>query len=91
MKKVMLFIIPVILLASCKNTWNQDDKDSFYQACTDEAVKWAGSPEKAKTYCDCVLGKMMTKYPHEDDALEHIAELAKDTALINCREQVVKP
>ena len=87
----MLFIFPVILFASCKNTWNQDDKDSFYQACTDEAVKWAGSPEKAKTYCDCVLGKMMTKYPHEDDALEHIDELAKDTALINCREQVMKP
>ena len=86
----MLLIIPVILLVSCKNTWNQDDKDSFYQACTDEAIKWAGSPEKAKTYCDCVLGKMMTKYPHEDDALEHIDELAKDTALINCREQVMK-
>ena len=87
----MPFILLVIISASCKNTWSEEDKDSFYQACTDEANKWAGSPEKAKTYCDCVLQKMMTKYPHEDDALEHIDILAKDTALMHCKDEVMKP
>lgn len=79
----------IIISASCKETWNGEDKDFSYQACTAEAIKWAGSKEKAKTYCDCVLQKMMVKYPNEEDALDNISTLSKDTALINCREQTM--
>jgi len=88
MKKIPLFLLLIILSASCKNTWNQEDKDAFYQACTEEARTWAGSQEKAKAYCDCVFAKMEKKYPNEEDALEHIDILAKDTDLIKCKEEI---
>ena len=90
MKKMSLLVLFIILSASCKNTWNQEDKDAFYQACTGEAATWAGSPEKAKAYCDCVFSKMEKKYPNEEDALEHIDILAKDTDLIKCKEEIIQ-
>ncbi len=89
MKKLLPLLLLIIISASCKDTWNGEDKDLFYQACTSEAIKWAGSKEKAKTYCDCVLQKMMARYPNEEDALENIGTLSKDTGLINCKEQTL--
>ncbi len=83
-------IIPLVLLlgiCSCK-TWNEDDKDAWKQACTENASKWAASDADAKTYCDCVLDKMIKKYPNENDALEHIGELATDTSLTNCKKGI---
>ena len=80
----MPFVLLVTLFA-CKNTWNEEDKDAWQEACRENAIRWAGSDAKAKTYCDCVLQKMIQKYPNENDALEHIAELASDTALKSCR------
>jgi hypothetical protein len=88
MKKIFPFLLLLILLASCKSSWNDEDKDAFYQACTDEAIHWAGTQERAKTYCDCVFGKMIKKYPNEEDALEHIDSLGKDPDLIRCKEEM---
>jgi hypothetical protein len=84
MKKLLPFML-LLLLGACKNTWNEDDKAAWREACTENAMKWAGSDEKAKTYCDCVLQKMMLKYPNENDALEHMGELATDTSIQNCK------
>lgn len=75
---------------SCRNTWSQEDKDAFYQACTDDAKTWAGSAGNVKTYCDCVFAKMEKKFPNENDALDHIDELTKDTSLLNCRKVIMK-
>jgi hypothetical protein len=75
---------------SCKNTWSQPDKDAFYEACTGEAIRWAGTQDRAKAYCDCVFSKMEAKYPNEDEALEHIDVLAKDTDLINCKQEFLR-
>ena len=69
--------------------WSREDKATFYQACTEEAKPWTGSAEKAKTYCDCVFANMEKKYPNEEDALEHIDSLAKDSALLNCKGAVM--
>jgi hypothetical protein len=88
MKKIVLFVLVVLLASACKNTWSQEDKDAFYQACTEEATKTGDTPDKAKAYCDCVFGKMEAKYPHEEDALEHIDKLANDTDLIKCKVEV---
>jgi len=86
--RVFLFACMVTLLASCR--WDNEDKDTFRQACMDDAKGWMKDDAKAKTYCECVLTKMMARYPDENDALDHIGELAKDTSLMNCRN-VVKP
>ena len=86
MKRIFPLLL-LLCLCGCKNTWNEDDEDTWRTACHENAMKWAGSDDKAKTYCECVLSKMKQKYPNENDALEHISELATDTALMNCREQ----
>ncbi len=75
----------LLMLASCKNTWNEDDKDAWRQACTENAMHWAGNEQQAKTYCDCVLEKIMQKYPNENDALEHVGDLATDSSVQSCR------
>jgi hypothetical protein len=90
MKKTLLMLLVSTFSFSCKNTWNEEDKDAFYQACTEEAIKWTGTEEIATTYCDCVFTKMNQRYPSEGEVLEHIAELAQDTGLINCKEQTLK-
>ena len=90
MKKIVLVVLVVLLVNGCKDTWSQEDKDAFYQACTEEAVKAGDTPEKAKAYCDCVFSKMVAKYPNEGDALEHITQLGQDTDLIKCKEEVKK-
>jgi len=82
-------LVSILLLAmvtsSCRITWTDEDKDAFYQACTTEAMNWAGTQARAKTYCDCVFAKMVKKYPHEDDALEHIDSLGHDPDLLKCK------
>lgn len=88
--KRLLPVLLIMLVCSCRETWTRADKGAFYEACTDEANKWAGSPEQAKTYCDCVFEKMSRKYPHEDDALAHIDSLAKDPDLISCKDGIMK-
>lgn len=88
MKKFLLLFLLVFALGSCQAGWNEDDKKAFYQACTETASTWASSPAQAKSYCDCVFEKMVKKYPVEDDALEHLAELAQDPDLVKCKEEV---
>jgi hypothetical protein len=91
MKKLIpLLSILFIFTTSCREKWTTGTKNRFYEGCTQEAQKWAGSPELAKTYCDCVFEKMSAKYPHEDDALAHIDSLAVDPDLIRCKEDIMK-
>lgn len=85
-------LFPILLLAtfiSCK-TWDDEGKSTFHKACEEEFKEWAGSDAKAKTYCDCLLEKVMVKYPDENDALEHINDLAKDSTLLSCRQVIGK-
>lgn len=88
MKKYML---PLLLLSctyiSC-NTWPQEDKDAYTQSCLQDANTWAGSPDKAKTYCDCMLQQLMKKYPNANDMMEHIDSVMKDTSLMNCKDRI---
>ena len=85
MRKYILIVL--VIFSSCK-TWNEDDKNVYITACMNNARHWAGTEEKARTYCNCVLDKMIEKYPDENDALDHIDDLTRDTALTNCRKLV---
>jgi len=89
MKKLVPLLI-VLIIASCKNTWNSDDKKAFYEACEDDAKSNGTDPGKIKPYCDCVFGKIMAKYPNENEALAHIDSLAKDPDLISCKTERTK-
>jgi hypothetical protein len=87
MRKAALLTLVVTTLFSCKNTWDNETKQMFNQSCLEEANNWAQTPEEANAYCDCVLGKIMKKYPHMDDALEHVDSIMVDQNLKNCRQE----
>jgi hypothetical protein len=88
MKKYLLIAVCLCCFISCKNTWDDDDKHTFYQSCMD-AAKGDGHPEnKAKPYCDCLMNKMMEKYPNESDALDHIDSVITDTSMQQCKEML---
>jgi len=90
MKAIFALLLLAIVSPSCKEKWNEEDKKAFYQACTETARNdWAKTDDIAKIYCDCVFNKMYQKYPHEEDALEHIDILAKDTDLIKCKDEIM--
>lgn len=91
MKTICALLLLMVAFSSCRETWTIGGKNSFYQACTETARSdWAQSDSVAKTYCDCVFEKMKQKYPHEEDALEHIDVLAKDTDLVKCKQEIMK-
>lgn len=85
MKQIIALLFLTAVFASCKNTWSEEDKKAFYDSCTEDAKSSGTSLEKIKPYCDCVFGKIIAKYPNENDALEHMDSLARDPELLSCK------
>ena len=90
MKITFLFCLFIILFASCRTAWNQDDAATLRKACLSDAKTWAASPEKAEAYCDCVIAKIKAKYPDDNDAMKHIDSLAYDKELQQCKDSLSK-
>lgn len=90
MKKVLFLILVAAVATSCKHTWPQEDIDSLRTACMEDAKTWAAGPDQAKTYCDCVVEKVMKKYPHVTDAMENMDKIALDPEVRACREAAAK-
>jgi len=90
MKKILPLLLFILPFTSCRNTWNQDDREAFMQACMDDANTWAGDERKAKTYCECVTIKVMEKYPNVMDAMEQIDMIAKDAEIQACKIPILK-
>lgn len=79
-----------LFLASCQGAWVQEDKDAFYEACVDDANTWTGDPAKSKQYCECVMIKVMERYPNVNDALDNIEMLSRDPDIQTCRIPILK-
>jgi hypothetical protein len=90
MAKGILFVIIMFSLTACKGSWDTEDKEAFYGDCLEQANTWAGSEAKAKAYCDCVMDKMMQKFPSETDALEHIDSVINDPDIYSCKTDAMK-
>ena len=88
MKKVIVIALVALCFVSCRNAWNETDDGSFRHACIDEAKTWAGSAERAATYCNCIIPKIKEKYPDEHDAMGQINQLANDRDLQACRDSL---
>ncbi len=88
MKYILFMLLIVLLCPSCTDFWSGANKRRFREACKDVSLEWAGSGEKSEEYCECVLQKMMAKYPNEEDAFSHMDSLAKDTSLISCMSEI---
>jgi hypothetical protein len=87
MKRILLAITAVISLSSCGG-WSSEDREMYTQSCMEDARSWAGSEDKAKTYCNCMLEKLTAKYPDVNDMLEHMDEVTRDTDLIRCKQAI---
>lgn len=90
MKKLISAFLITVLLTSCQSAWIQEDKDAFYDACIEDANTWVGDPAKAKQYCDCVVIKVMERYPNVNDALDNIELLSRDPEIQTCRIPIMK-
>ena len=88
MKRYILIAGCALCLQSCENTWDSETKEMFHQSCMEEAISWAGSSDKAKTYCDCVLNKTMERYPDYKDALMHIDSVITDPSIQACKAEL---
>ena len=73
MKKFFLIfaaiaLVGVFAITSCgnKNKWTEKDKMEFLETCVSEASANPGI--NGDTYCDCMLEKIMVKYPDPKDA-----------------------
>jgi hypothetical protein len=58
----------------------------FKQSCLEEAT-WTTNSQQANKYCDCVLERMMDKYPQFSDAMEHIQEITTDSSIQACKQE----
>src|SRR6478672_7378422 len=86
MKKIFIVLVLTSFVISCKNSkttshWSKADVDAFTTNCVNGASANMGA-DKAKSYCDCMLGKIESKYPKADDAgkmeMNAMTEMAKD-------------
>jgi len=66
----MKFLVLVLLLISafsCKRKWNEKDKSEFYSGCLNSATTNKDIKDP-KTYCSCLLQKVVARYPDANDA-----------------------
>ncbi len=83
--RIITFLAAIILLSSCKSSWDSESKDLFVQGCLEDAKEQGMPDDKAKSMCDCRLEKVMNKYPKMAEALEHINEIATDPEIQACK------
>ncbi len=86
MKQLLIVLFAAALFTGCKGKkasagWPQKERDAFTENCVNGAKGTMGD-DKAKSYCDCVLGKMEAKYSNPADAgkvdMNTMIEMAKD-------------
>lgn len=85
MKRFSFLILISLLSLSCNNTWDNEAKELFHQACMESAGGSNMDVSAAKSMCDCRLEKAMKKYPNFADAMQHAGDLMDDQDLKDCK------
>ena len=85
MKRITAFFALCIVLISCKNTWDSEARDLFYQGCMETAKENHMEVAAAKSMCKCRLEKVMEKYPNFNEALKHTQEIMNDPEVKACK------
>jgi hypothetical protein len=65
--RAMIRILLFCSLLSCKRKWTDKDKNDFYSGCMSSAIA-NKDVTNAKSYCNCLLQKVVAKYPNASDA-----------------------
>jgi len=58
--------------------WYEEDKKTFMKECTKPNPEFKLTVEQKKKYCECMMEKIMAKYPNYSDANKHAEEVMKD-------------
>jgi hypothetical protein len=66
MRNFILFLLP-LCLSACTRKWTDKDKNDFYAGCLNSATKNTDI-KNPKSYCSCLLQKVVAKYPDANDA-----------------------
>ena len=77
MKTIGIFFFLSLTIISCNNTntgFTKEFKDNFTRECV-KSAKVNFSTSKAESYCNCVLGVVMTKYSSDSEADEKMANM----------------
>lgn len=88
MKRYAIMLIAVIGLSACERKWSDEDKRLYQESCMEDAVTWAASGTDAQKYCDCMLGKLMQKYPDVKDMMANMESVINDPDLRTCRDSI---
>jgi hypothetical protein len=79
-----VFLVILLFFACAKkekksdNEWYEEDKKTFMKDCTKPNPEFKLTSEQKKKYCECMMGKIMAKYPNYSDANKHGDEIMKD-------------
>jgi len=57
-----------VLIFSCKRKWTENDRTEFISGCMNGGAVSDMGKEKAREYCQCMLEKIIAKYPNRRDA-----------------------
>lgn len=85
MKWILLFSILFIAMVSCSRSWTEKDKEQFRAGCVQNSKKEMAD-EKALKYCQCMLEKIMKRYP---DA-SRVQYIRYDTAVTQLAKECLK-
>lgn len=61
-------VVIFLLLFSCERKWTDKDRSEFISGCMHGGAVSDMGEERAKSYCKCMLEKIVVKYPNRQDA-----------------------
>ena len=88
MKSILIIFLLSVTFISCNNSeseFSQEFKDNFTRECVKNA-KVNLSTSQAESYCNCVLGIVMTKYGSDSEADEKMLDMS-----MNDMMDLIKP
>jgi hypothetical protein len=76
------FLLCILSFVACERKWTDKDKSDFYSGCLSGATS-NKDVKDPKSYCNCLLQKVVAKYPNAGDAKyikydSTVKQLAKD-------------
>jgi hypothetical protein len=85
--KISIILVTVSIFISCKTKWSDKDRSEFISGCMQGGAVTDMGKEKAKNYCQCMLEKIIVKYPDRRDAhfMRYDTSLAR--LAIECSKQ----
>lgn len=87
LQKTMLAISLLLVSSACAR-WEDHEKDDFKKQCMQGAAR--ESFMRPEQYCDCMLEKLMVKYPNPDDMREQMSPDELAAFALTCADSAQK-